>query len=256
MKKMKPKFKKEQINDIIHLVQLLYESDNDNDNDDDNDDDFDEPNLVTSAKINGEEVEFQFNYFFDFMPVDAINLSVNVLNKKTGKAICHITFHIFLELFVNDWESILFSSDTASHNMHHTFMNLFYCDDDDIKEDDISLSNQDESKYFDYSNTPIWIHLDDMEVYEEYRGKGYGQAILKYLIDLFGLNKNNELYDYFSTNEIVLSVYPYPIDMVMYDITKPNEKEIFDLKLKSIQNFYKQVGFYDFYDRGYFVYMA
>jgi GNAT superfamily N-acetyltransferase len=107
----------------------------------------------------------------------------------------------------------------------------------------------DEDDFLSHENCPIWINLNNIEITEKYRGKGYGQEILKHIINLLGLNSDYTVSNFYTTDDIVFSVFPYPISE---EIDCPVED--FDLKLKMVQNFYKKIGFKDFKDRGAYIY--
>jgi GNAT superfamily N-acetyltransferase len=248
---MKSKFKNGEIKNIMNLFQelnkrndIVYESD------------FDEPHLVTSLTINGKEIELSFNYVSDYEVeyIDLRGLHNEAKLKETDEVLCDIHIYIALSLFDSFWSHISMNCDDMSASFKNTFESIFFCDDEEF-EKNIPYKNQNINEYIDYNNTPIWIHLEHLEVNEKYRGMGYGQAILKYLIDLFGVNNDDELYEFYSTKDVVFSVYPHPIGKDdEYDRNNPKEKKQYNLKLKSIQNFYKKIGFSDFFNRGYFVY--
>lgn len=205
------------------------------------DSDYKEPNLATSSIICGKEVLMKFNYWLDEGLNSNFNhLDIKVILTETNEILCAIQMIIIDEFNHNDWDSLFEDCDSDAVHLRDTFENIF-CDS--ILEDELY------DDFLDYDNCPIWINLNHFDILEKYRGKGYGQEILKYIIHLLGLNSDYTVARCFTTEDIVFSVYPYPISA-----ERDCPIEDFDLKLKMVQNFYKKVGFNDFKNKGYYVY--
>jgi len=213
------------------------------------DSDYKEPSLITSLNLLGQDVEFNFNYWLD----DGLNSNFNHLDitvklKGTGELICNINIVIIDELFQNSWGDIYEDCYDDAVHLRDTFEKIFFCDDDDF----IDLSKYleyNEDDFLSHENCPIWINLNHIEITEKHRGKGYGQEILKYIINLLGLNSEYTVSKFYTSDDIVLSVFPYPINL---EIDCPIEN--FDLTLKMVQKFYKKIGFKEFNDRGVYTY--
>jgi GNAT superfamily N-acetyltransferase len=237
-----------EVNGIVHLIELLEErqetiSAQGYD---------DYISLITYTNINplGVEIELSFSCSNCELQINMYELNIDVKIKETGEKICEIKFNITFSLFDYFYKNIYFDCDDISLNMKDCFENIFFCDDDDFKKDSKELINQKYDEYMDYNNCPAWIHLDNINVENDYRGMGYGQAILKYFIELFGINNDYEIYEFYSTKEIIFSVYPYPVES---DKTPEINEAQFDSKLKKVQQFYKKIGFKNFQERGYFI---
>ena len=213
--------------------------------------DFEKPNLTTLIELQGKELEFHFNFYSeeDFNS-HLYNLNIEVKFKDTGHLLCEMEIIIILSFCYNVWDDIQEDCIDYSRHLVDTFEKIFYRDDDEFEEDDNEpIQNYDE--YLDLNETPIWINLNHLLITEDYRGQGYGQEIIKYIINLLGLDTSNDIDDNYTSNDIVFSVYPYPIE------DYPSKKELpiedFELKQKMVQNFYKKIGFNDFYDRGIYI---
>lgn len=205
------------------------------------DSDYEKPNLITSSNILGNDVVMKFNYWLD----DGLNsnfnhLDIEVISKDKSEIIGVIQLVIINDFNHNTWDSIFEDCLEDAVHLRDTFENIF-CDgflEDELYDD-----------FIDYDNCPIWINLCNFEIVESYQGKGYGQEILKHIINLLGLNSNYTVAGFYTTEDIVFSVFPYPISA---ETDCPIED--FDLKLKMVQNFYKKIGFNDFKNKGYYVY--
>ena len=218
------------------------------------DSDYKEPNLITSSNILGNDVVMKFNYYRDEGLNSNFNdLYINVQLKETGEEICNISIMIIEDLFENSWFDIYEDCDNVEIHILNTFENIFFCYDDELYYDELFYApkylESNEDDFLNHQNCPIWINLNSIEITEKHRGKGYGQEILKHIINLLGLNSNYTVADVYTTEDIVFSVFPYPISA---ETDCPIED--FDLKLKMVQNFYKKNGFNDFKNKGYYVY--
>lgn len=205
------------------------------------DSDYEEPNLTTSSNILGKEVVMKFNYWLDEGLNSNFNhLDIKVILTETNEIICAIQMIIIDEFNYNHWVSLCNDCADVVGHLTSTFENLF-CDD--VWEEEVN------DDFIDYENCPIWINLNHFDILEKYRGKGYGQEILKHIIHLIGLTEEGHVAEFYTTQDIVFSVFPYPIGE-----EKDCDSEVFDLALKRVQNFYKKVGFNDFKNKGYYVY--
>lgn len=204
------------------------------------DSDYEKPNLITSSNILGNDVVMKFNYWLD----DGLNsnfnhLYIEVISKDKSEIIGVIQLVIIKDFNQHSWGAIYNDCDADSQHLVDTFENIFFDD----------MSDCDYDAFLDHDNHPIWINLCNFEIVESYQGKGYGQEILKHIINLLGLNSNYTVAGFYTTEDIVFSVFPYPISA---ETDCPIED--FDLKLKMVQNFYKKIGFNDFKNKGYYVY--
>ena len=187
--------------------------------------------FVDTLLINQKKIELHLSciYIPEMYNSQFYEVTISAKFKDTGDVLGCLEFVFIPEFLFNSYNDLICDTDNNRLHLKETFEKLFY--------NDSSLFDDDEyNKFMDINYTSTWINLNHLEIIEKYRGKGYGKELMKFLINFLGFK--NHLLD---MDDVVFSVYPYPIDVI-----KPFGEYYlgdFENELKRVQNFYKSVGF-------------